>query len=185
MNMLLIALATMTSVNPARLHASLPGQATDRRGAVASSACVVLIAVVVVLAGFSGPLLESVGVTPSSGIIAAGVALVVIGARDSVVAPPVVDQPSAWPWNIATPVFFPTMFTPALALLAVAAGADRGVIGGVAACVGVLASIAAALLIGRSARFARGWGLRATASVLGLLAVVAGALVATRGVMSV
>jgi len=185
MSFLLVAIAAMTSINPARLAASLPASGPDR-GRVAGSAGALMLIVAFALSALSGPLLGWIGVTSSSSIIAAGVSLVVIGARDSVVAPPVMDQPPGWPLNVVTPVFFPTMLTPALALVALAAGADRGVpVGFAAAAVGIVASIASALLVGRSSRFGRGGGLRATGSMLGLLAVATGVLVATRGVMSI
>jgi len=185
MSFLLVAIAAMTAVNPARLAASLPPERPGH-SRVAGTAGALVSIVVLAMAALSGPLLGWIGVTSSSSIIAAGVSLVVIGARDSVVAPPVMDQPPNWPLVVVTPVFFPTMFTPALALTAVAAGADRGVlVGFVAVSVGIVVSIGSALLVDRSARFTRGGGLRIIGSIFGLLAVAIGALVATRGVMSI
>jgi len=185
MTFLLVALAAFSAVNPARVAASIPP--TERTGLrlIIGSAGLAAVAVVA-MAAFSGPLINSIGVSASSAIIAAGVALLVVGVRDSVIAPPTLEVWPRWPLAALVPVFFPTIFTPALALIAVAAGADRGlVVGSLATMVGVGVSLGASLLIVRSGRVGNGRGLRAVGSVAGLIAVTAGVLVATRGVMSI
>jgi len=185
MSFLLVVLAAMTAMNPARVATALPADSSQHKR-VAGSAVALLLAVEFVLVAVSGPLLGWIGVTSSSSIIAAGVALVVIGARDSVVAPPVMERPPEWPTSIVIPLFFPTMFTPAIAMIAVAAGANRGVVVGFAAlAVGMVASATSSLLVSHGSRLRHGSGLRIAGSIFGLAAVAVGVLVGAHGVMSI
>ncbi len=185
MTFLLVAIAALSAVNPARLAAAIP-PSEARRTRVFTRSAALSGAVLLAVGGFSGPLLNAIGVTSSSAMIAAGVALVVIGARDTVVAPPRIAQASNWPMVVLVPVFFPTIFTPALALISIAAGAERGLATGWSALmVGVVVSLGIGALAIRSDRLSGGVALRAMGSMVGLLAVAAGVLVATRGVMSI
>jgi len=180
---LLAAIAAMAAINPVRLKMALPD--ADRRR-VAVAAGLLTLGVMAALALLSGPLLDAINVSSSSSIIAAGISLVVIGARDTLVAPTKFGELPDWPLVVGVPVFFPTMFTPAVALLAIAAGADRGVaVGFAAVAVGVVASVVVSLALSRTSRLGTGGGLRAIASMFGLMTVAIGALVATRGVMSI
>ncbi len=185
MTFLLVAIAAFSAVNPARLVAAVPpGEAMGIRVYTASLA--LSGAVLLALAGFSGPLIDAIGVTSSSAIIAAGIALVVIGVRDTVVAPPRIVESPSWPRMLLVPVFFPTIFTPALALISIASGAERGLtVGWTASMAGVAVSLGFGMVATRRGLLNGGMVLRAMASVVGLLAVAAGVLVATRGVMSI
>ena len=181
MSLLLIALTVATTTNPARIASAARG---DRR-AVAFAAGALLV-VGTILAWLSGPIIELIGISVPSAVIAAGIAVVVVGTRDAVVAPPVLEtSPTPIPTAVF-PVFFPTMFTPSLALMTIAGGAERGVWASLAAVfVGLVLAVVASLAVphkpvGRPSTLAR-----VVAGLFGLGSVVTGVFVATHGVMSI
>ncbi len=185
MNFVLIVAAVATAMNPLRLAAVSPvGRLVRRRATLQALGAISLVSLL--LAWWSSPIIGSIDVSSSSATIAAGLALAVIGSRDTVVKPPVFEPMGGRVGVAVVPMFFPTLFNPAIAIMAIAAGAERGV--GVtliavllaAATVGLVAEVAALESV-RSRPF---WT-RLAASVVGLSCVVVGALVATHGVMSI
>ncbi len=185
MNFVLIVAALATAMNPLRLAAVSPNDRLERRRATLQALSAILF-VSLGLAWWSSPIIGSIDVSSSSATIAAGLALAVIGARDTVVKPPEFEPTGGRIGVAFIPMFFPTLFNPAVAIMSIAAGAERGV------WVALIAVTTATVLVAlgaeaaslKSARPRRHWA-RLVASAVGLSCVVAGALVATHGVMSI
>lgn len=177
--LLLVLLAAVVALNPLRAAAVVPADLVVRRDAVIIGVCSV-IALVVGVAVVSGPVLDSLSITGSSSRIAAGVALVITSLRD--VFAPVPNAEPALPGRRSgfVPLAFPTLFTPAVAALALAAGHERGVL---LASVGVLPAVllagAVALVLGP------GRSPRSLLSSVGLAGVVLGALVTLDGIYAI
>ena len=185
MTLPLIAAALVTAMNPLRLAVAAPSDPLLRSRTVALAVCG-MVGSGVLLAWWSSPIAGSVDVSGSSTIIAAGLALVVIGARDAIIRPPEADTGLNGVGSALVPMFFPTLFTPAMAILAIASGIERGVLSTLAALV-IAGVIIAAVTMGVSPDLAkrRRSSVRLSASVTGLLGVVLGGVVATHGVMSI
>jgi small neutral amino acid transporter SnatA (MarC family) len=172
----LLVLAGLGALNPLRAAAASPD--TDRARAVAVALAATTLAIGLA-AWVSGPLLEAVHVTGPSARIAAGVALVAVSLRDLLGPAPAPEPALAGAGAGLIPLAFPVLFTPAVALLALAGGADRGVVTAVAALLPGLALAGAAAL--RPPRRGVGVGLRVIAGY----AVGAGALVTLDGVYGI
>lgn len=130
-------IAAIATLNPLRLWPGLPG--TDRRERIelAAGGGLLVVAVLLAVMTFAGPLLDALDISDPTARIAAGAAVVIIGVRDAFVGP-AQAEPALPGWRAAlVPVAVPHLFVPGLALLAVSASADLGV--GVALTVVVLA----------------------------------------------
>lgn len=138
----LIVLAGLAALDPFRGASASPAAERGRAGATA--AAVVLVAVAA-SALVSGPLLDAVSVTGSSARIAAGVALTAVSLRDLFASPPGAEPGRVGVAAGLFPLAFPVVFTPAVALVAMAAAADRGVVVAVAGFLPGLALVAAAI----------------------------------------
>jgi len=185
MSFLLIVFAAAAATNPGRMVSAAPTDPTAARKAIGAGS-VSLVGAGAALAWWSGPLITMVDVSSSSAMIAAGIAVLVIGSRDALIAPPTLDIATSWRRSVAFPMFFPTMFTPGLALTAVAAGAERGVLAASLALLGgISVSAGTGILLIGNARFATTKVLRILGSSFGLWAVAAGAILATRGVQAI
>ncbi len=181
MSLLLVVLAVATAANPVRIAVAAGG---DRRAPLLA-ACV-LAPTTIVVAWLSGPINNLIGVSTSSAVIAAGISVVVIGVRDALVSPPRLEPSSTSVPTALFPLFFPTMFTPAVALMALATGAERGVVPAAAAMfVGLAASVGTAIGLPHGFTMHRPTLTRLVAGVFGVGGVIIGSLVATHGVMSI
>lgn len=120
----LLFLALLAAINPIRVHAVRPESVTM---GVLGYAFATTLGLGAAFALLSGPLLDAVDVSGSSARIAAGVALVVVAAKD-VIGPVPKPEPSlAGDRAGIVPVAFPAAMNPATALLVISAAADRGV----------------------------------------------------------
>ena len=135
-------------------------------------------------AAAGGPLLEALDVSEPSFRLAAGVVAVLAGAADLLRRPPEAE-PALAGWRAAlVPVAIPLVARPALLVMAMGAGADRGVLvsgGAMLAGVALLAGLAAACPIeGPSGRVLR-WSSR----LFGAALVACGVMLAVDGVLDV
>ncbi len=120
------AVAAAVTVNPLRVWPGGPARSRRRRLCGAAGGALAVLAAVSAIAGLSGPLLESLGVSAPTARIGAGVALIVVGGRDAVTGP-ARAEPGLPGWKAAiVPVAVPHLFGPGLGVLAVSAGADLG-----------------------------------------------------------
>lgn len=172
----LLFLALLAAINPVRVHAVRPEPVTT--GAL-GYAFVTVIALGAVFALLADPLLDLVDVSVSTGRIAAGVALVVVAARDVFGAVPKPEPALAGDRAGVVPLAFPTVMNPATALLVVSAASDRGV--GVAVLVLTL-TLTIALVVTRGPRLPALRTLNATAGVGGVAIAV---LVVMDGVLAI
>ncbi|MGH9027573.1 MAG: MarC family protein [Acidimicrobiia bacterium] len=176
MTFVLLLLAFVTVVNPARIHGALPAPGTRRgRVAVAGLGGAIALVVLVALAAVGDGLLDALDIDEASARIAAGLVLLVAGVRDLVARPPAAE-PALPGWRAAlVPVAVPLLLGPEVAVLALVAGANEGVAStsGTAAfavAVVVATSLAPRELAPISERF-RGVLARLSAAVLVVLAV--------------
>lgn len=185
MSLLLLFFVVVAAGNPGRIAVAAPAERDTAVWAI-GGASVLLLWSGVLLAWLSGPLLGRFDVSASSSMIAAGIAVLVIGTRDALVAPPELQIMMSWRRAAAFPLFFPTLFTPGLALTAVAAGAERGVWStALALSAGISVSAALAVAMTRSPSHSNRRATRLLASAFGLWAVAAGTILAVRGVRSI
>jgi small neutral amino acid transporter SnatA (MarC family) len=177
MTLTLLVLAMIAAANPFRAVAARPADA--RYGvvvaAIAATGAFVLCSVVV-----SGPLLDLVDVTGPSARIAAGIALLVVALKDAFLAPPAAEPaPRGWRSGVV-PLAFPVIFSPALALLAIAGAAERGAAVTLAAAAIALAPVALMLVFGP-----RTGPVRAMTASAGALGTGLAALVVLDGVYAI
>ncbi len=176
MTLTLLVLAAIAAANPFRAASASP--AGDRAPAVVVASSV-SIGAVIVLAITSGPVLDTIDVTGPSARIAAGIALVAVSLRD-VVAPPPKPEPGLAGWKAGlVPLTVPATFSPALAILAVAAGADRGV------AVTTIAIAPALALAALAAMRPPTRGLRPAAAIVGGFGAAIAAFVVLDGIYSI
>lgn len=153
MTMTLLVLASIAAANPLRAAAASPAQ---DRGAIAAVTAAVVGALVLVCAIVSGPLLDAIDVSGPSAGIAAGVALLAVCAKDLFARPPAAEPALAGRRAGIIPIALPVVFSPALALVAMAGADDRGVVLALAAAVPAVA-LAAAAIARPPRRGLRGW----------------------------
>lgn len=144
MTVTLLILAMVAAANPFRARSARPAAEIRATTAVALGATLVLV---LVSALVSGPLLDLVDVAGPSARIAAGIALLVVALKDLFAAPPTPEPALSGRAVGLVPLAFPVIFSPALALLAVAGGAERGVAVAVGCGALALAPTALALLV--------------------------------------
>ena len=177
MSTTLIALAAICAANPFRVGACAPSLGATRRQAIAL-AVAVTVGAVAALTALRSPILDLLNVSGSSSRIAAGVAVLVVGLRDLFSQPPTPEPALKGRLAGIVPLAFPAIFSPALAILAISAAAERG--SGTA--LGIIG--AAILVIGLSVAI----GVRATywrAATVGSGGVVLGMLLTLNGVAAI
>jgi small neutral amino acid transporter SnatA (MarC family) len=178
--------ALVLALNPARAAFGLPRDARSRGSVVGMAAVGGLIGgLVVCIAATAGdPLLDALDVSEPSFRIAAGVVAVIAGIGDLFRRPPSPEPALAGRRAALIPVAIPIVARPALLVLALAAGADRGVLESVGAM-----AIGIALLIGLTAgspiEGPGGRVLRWTGRLLAAALVACGVILAVDGVMDV
>lgn len=185
--------ALVAGVNAPRAALAVPRAGRSRSGAARLAALGGLGAgvTVVVVAASSGPLLDVVDVNPPALRIAAGVVAVAMGLLDLIRRAPA-PEPSLPGWRAAiVPVAVPTLARAPLLVLALSAGADRGVaLVAAAMAVGVGALTGLAALASPEAdtpgeRAASRTWLSWAGALLGASLVVAAAALVVDGVLDV
>ena len=177
MTLTLLVLAMIAAANPFRALAARPPDATRETliAAVAATGVLVLVSAVV-----SDPLLDLVNVSGPSARIAAGIALLVVALKDVFAAPPTAEPALAGWRGGLIPLAFPVIFSPALALLAVAGAADRGV--AVALTAAVIALVPVALTLSIAPMMQR---IRSMTAFVGAMGTGLAALVVLDGVYAI
>jgi small neutral amino acid transporter SnatA (MarC family) len=171
-----LLVAFVSCVNPARVHCALPAPGTrGARVAVTAVGAAVTLVVVAAVAGLAHALLDALDIDEASARIAAGLVLLIAGGRDLLTGPPAAE-PALPGWRAAlVPVAVPLLLTPELVVLAVAAGADRGVAVTVGAALLAVGAVVGAALAPRdlspAAARVRDVTARLTAVVLVVVAV--------------
>jgi small neutral amino acid transporter SnatA (MarC family) len=130
MNGVLLVVAYLAGINPARSRLSIPeGDGLRARPGVLLGGSVLAFAAISALAGWSGPILEALKVSPETFRLAAGV----VAALSTIIMisrPRPATEPELGGWRAAIwPVAFPRLFTPVAATLALTTGASDGVPG--------------------------------------------------------
>ncbi len=151
MTLALLAAAALCTVNAPRNRTCLP---TADRQTVATLGSGVTGAAVVVLALAADGLLDLVSVSAPTARIAAGALLLVTGVLTLALAAPAREPALPGRRAALVPVAFPTLLSPALAALAVAAAADHGPLTASAVLLAALVTVpaVAALAPGSGAR---------------------------------
>jgi small neutral amino acid transporter SnatA (MarC family) len=180
------AAVLVLALNPARAAFGVPRAGRSRRNVVRVAALGGVIGGLAVCAAsvVGGPLLEALDVSEPSFRLAAGMVAALAGAADLFRRPPP-PEPGLAGWRAALiPVAMPVVARPALLVLALGAGADRGVL----VSAGAMA-MGSALLTGLAAGWptegARGRGLRWAGRVLAAALVACGVILAVDGVLDV
>ncbi len=180
------AAVLLLALNPARAAFGVPRAGRSPRSVVGIAAAGGLIGgvAVCVAAAAGGPLLDALDVSESSFRIAAGIVAGLAGVADLFRRPPSSEPALGGRRAALIPVAIPLVARPALLVLALGAGADRGVLETAAAM-----AIGIALLIGLVARWPiegpRGRALRWAARVLAVALVACGVVLAVDGVLAV
>jgi small neutral amino acid transporter SnatA (MarC family) len=174
------------ALNPARAAFGVPraGRSPRTAAGVAAAGGAIGGLAVCAVAAAGGPLLDALDVSEPSFRIAAGLVAVLAGAADLFRRPPP-PEPALAGWRAAlVPVAIPLVARPALVVLALGAGADRGVLGSAGAM-----AVGVALLVGLTAGWPtegpRGRVLRWAGRLLGVALVAGGVLLAIDGVLDV
>lgn len=121
-------IAFLVAVNPAAASVALARDwRTDRPASVAlGTACAVLL--LVALAGLSSPILDVLDLNLGTFQLGAGLVVVVAGLRGLVGLVPRGTTEPTTDFRLGGYVFFPTLVTPAAAVVAVSVGAEQGVV---------------------------------------------------------
>jgi small neutral amino acid transporter SnatA (MarC family) len=147
--MIAAVLTLLVAVNPGAAAVSLARDwRTDRPLPVAAGTAAA-VALLVALAAVADPLLDALDVNLGTYRLGAGVVLAVVGLRWLIVGAPGGTTEPDTDARLGGFVFFPTLLTPAAAVIAVSVGAEHGT--GVAA----VAAAVAALLGGLAVYFRR------------------------------
>jgi len=180
---LLIA-AYLGALNVARARLGAP-EAGDGRARLVPLAggSLLTMGVVAALAGWSGPLLRSLQITPETFRIAAGIVAILAAAYVLVVPRPAAEPvPGGW-WPALWPVCFPLLAGPEVLALAVATGAREGFLATLLA-----AGVALAVLVALGSLPRRPLGDRVlvwSARVLAMVLLVVGLWLAIDGIRDV
>jgi small neutral amino acid transporter SnatA (MarC family) len=172
-NLAVLVLAMVAALNPPARAVRL--RHLDPRRAVGAAA--VTVAVVLALAALAGPLQTLAEVSGPNLRVAAGLVLTVAGLVDLVRRPDLVDLPPG-ARAAFVPAAFPVLLEPQVAILALSAGADRGV-----AVTALMATGVLVLWLGAGRVLSA--LLRPTARLVGAIGVVAGTALVLDGVLSV
>ena len=180
------AAALVLALNPARAAFGVPRAGRSPRSAVGLSAAGGVIGGVAVcaLAAAGDPLLEALDVSEPSFRIAAGILAALAGVADLFRRPPSAE-PALDGWRAALiPVAIPVVARPALLVLALGAGADRGVLVSAGSmAVGIV--LLTVLTAGWPTEGPRGRVLRWAARLLAAALVACGVVLAVDGVLAV
>ena len=180
------AAALVLALNPARAAFGVPRAGRSPRTVVGVAALGGVIGALAVcaVAAVGGPLLDALDVSDPSFRIAAGIVAGLAGAADLFRRPPS-SEPALTGWRAALiPVAIPVVARPALLVLALGAGADRGVLlsaGALAAGIALLTALTA----GGPTEGTGGRGLRWAGRLLAALLVACGVVLAVDGVLDV
>jgi small neutral amino acid transporter SnatA (MarC family) len=180
------ALALLLVLNPARAVFGIPrtGRASGEVVRLAVVGGAIGAAAVCVVAAVGDVLLDAVDVSAAAFRTAAGIVAVLTGGADLLRRPPSPEPALPGRRAALVPVAIPIVARPALLVIALAAGADRGVLVTVAAMtLGV--ALLAALVRRAPTDGAGGRALRWAGRALAAGLVVAGVLVGIDGVMAV
>jgi small neutral amino acid transporter SnatA (MarC family) len=121
------------------------GEAGRARPYVLATGALLALGGIAALAGWSGPILETLEVSPETFRIAAGIVVAVAAVRTLVAARPAAEpEPDGWRAAL-WPTAFPRLFTPEVAALALSTGSQEG---GWAALWAALAAMAATAALG-------------------------------------
>jgi len=180
------AAALVLALNPARAAFGVPRAGRPQRTVVGVAAVGGVIGALAVCAAAAagGPLLEALDVSEPSFRLAAGIVAVLAGAVDVFRRPPPAE-PALAGWRAALiPVAIPAVARPALLVLALGAGADRGVLesaGAMAMGIVLLTGLAAAW----PTEGPRGRVLRWAGRLLAAALVACGVILAFDGILAV
>jgi small neutral amino acid transporter SnatA (MarC family) len=174
------AFVLVLALNPARAAFGVPR--AERSVVAAGGAIGGLLVCAAALAG--GPLLDALDVSEPSFRVAAGIVAALAGAADLVRRPPAPEPALPGRRAALIPVAIPIVARPALLVLALGAGADRGVLVSAGAMV-----VGVALLVGLTARWPTdgpaGRALRWAGRVLAAMLVAGGVVLTIDGVVDV
>jgi small neutral amino acid transporter SnatA (MarC family) len=176
MTLTLLVLAYLAAANPFRVAAATTEPPANKVLAVFAATFVAAVLLATLIAS---PILDLVEVTGSSARIAAGIAVLAVALKDAIARPPSAEPGLTGAAHGAIPLAFPIMFSPAVALLAIAASENCGI--GVA-LVGLIPALVVAVLLLRVAPLARA---RLYTSTVGLAGVGVAGLVALDGVYAI
>jgi small neutral amino acid transporter SnatA (MarC family) len=180
------AAALVLALNPARAAFGVPRAGRSPRSVVGLGAAGGVIGGVAVcaLAAAGDPLLEALDVSEPSFRIAAGILAALAGVADLFRRPPSAE-PALDGWRAALiPVAIPVVARPALLVLALGAGADRGaLVSAGAMALGI--ALLTALTAGGPTEGPRGRLLRWAARLLAAALVACGVVLALDGVLAV
>ena len=180
------AAALVLALNPARAAFGVPraGRSPRTVAGVAAVGGAIGALAVCAAAAVGGPLLETLSVSEPSFRIAAGIVAGLAGAADLFRRPPP-PEPALAGWRAAlVPVAIPVVARPALLVMALGAGADRGVLVSAGAMV-VGVSLLTGLAAGWPTEGPRGRVLRWAARLLAAGLVACGVLLAVDGLLAV
>ena len=180
------AAALVLALNPARAAFGVPRHGRSPRTALGVAAAGGAIGGIAVFAvAIAGePLLRALDVSESSFRVAAGIVAVLAGAADVFRRPPAPELALAGRRAALIPVAIPLVARPALLVLALGAGADRGVLAS-AAAVALGIALLTALVALWPTEGPRGRALRWAARLVGAGLVACGALIGIDGVVDV
>jgi small neutral amino acid transporter SnatA (MarC family) len=180
------ALALILALNPARAALGIPRPEVSPPTAIGLAAVGGAIGglTVCVLAVVADPLLEALDVSEPSFRVAAGIVAFIAGAADMFSRPPP-PEPALPGWRAAlSPVAIPLVTRPALVVLALGAGADRGLLVALGA-MGVGIAVLVALTAWWPAEGPGGRALRWAGRLLAAGLVACGVVLTIDGVLSV
>jgi small neutral amino acid transporter SnatA (MarC family) len=180
------AAALLLALNPCRAAFAVPRAGRSLRAVAGLAVAGGMIGGLVVCAAAAAgdPLLDALDVSEPSFRIAAGTVAVLAGAGD-LFRPTPAPEPALAGWRAALiPVAIPAVARPALAVMALGAGADRGVLVGVGAmAMGV--ALLTGLAVGWPTEGPGGRGLRWASRLLAAALVACGVTLAVDGVFDV
>lgn len=174
MSLPLTVLAAVFVVNPFRVGAVLA--ARDR--AVAALGGVIAVGSMLLVAALSGPMLDWLEITTPTARIGAGLAVALVGARAVLGRPPQPEPALPGRGAALVPLAFPVLVDPGITLLTVAVASERGTAPAVAvAAIAIVAGLAIGLASTATPNL-----LNVAHTLVGALAVAAGAAVTISGV---
>jgi small neutral amino acid transporter SnatA (MarC family) len=180
------AAALLLALNPCRAAFAVPRAGRSPRAVAGLAAAGGMIGglAVCAVAAAGAPLLDALDVSEPSFRIAAGIVAVLAGAADLFRRAPA-PEPALAGWRAALiPVAIPVVARPALVVMALGAGADRGLL----VSVGAMATgtaLLTGLAVGSPTEGPGGRGLRWASRLLAAALVACGVIVAVDGVLDV
>jgi small neutral amino acid transporter SnatA (MarC family) len=180
------AAALLLALNPCRAAFAVPRAGRSPRAVAGLAAAGGMIGglAVCAVAAAGAPLLDALDVSEPSFRIAAGIVAVLAGAADLFRRPPP-PEPALAGWRAALiPVAIPVVARPALVVMALGAGADRGVLVSVGAMAMGIALLTG-LAVGCQTEGPGGRGLRWASRLLAAALVACGVILAVDGVLDV